>query len=151
MDNFGSFTISGAISVFPFSRCWQFSQTLQQTPSVLFQGSLHVILRYVPVNWVNAIRAMRTSLCKQLYSKSYERIVMKFHGGVQDGNKNWLNIGSDLGLLRWAKKMITIIACPDWSAGNDPDALGLAFHHQGLTFINAYCQTAINLFNQDWV
>ena len=29
---------------------------------------------------------------------------------------------------------------PDWGADNDPEALGLAFHHQGPTFINACCQ-----------
>ena len=27
------------------------------------------------------------SVCKQQYSKSYERIVMKFHGGVRGGEK----------------------------------------------------------------
>ena len=35
------------------------------------------------------------------------------------------------------KKQTTmiVIACPDQGAGNDPEALGLAFHHQGPTFI----------------
>ena len=28
-----------------------------------------------------------------------------------------------------------VIACPDQGAGNDPEALGLAFYHQGPTFI----------------
>ena len=41
-------------------------------------------------------------VCKQHYSKSYERIVMKLYGGVWVGKMNkWLNFGGDLGLLRW--------------------------------------------------
>ena len=28
-----------------------------------------------------------------------------------------------------------VIACPDEGVGTDPEALGLAFHHQGPTFI----------------
>ena len=40
-------------------------------------------------------------VCEQHYSKSYERIVMKFYGGVQGGTmKNWFNFGGDLDLLR---------------------------------------------------
>ena len=41
----------------------------------------------------------------------------------------------------------TIIALswPDRGAGNDPEPLGLAFHHQGSTFINANCQAAMKL------
>ena len=34
----------------------------------------------------------------------------------------------------FGQKMI-VIACPDQGAGTDPEALGLAFHHQGPTFI----------------
>ena len=41
-----------------------------------------------------------------------------------------------------------VVALPDRGAGNDPEALGLAFHHQGPTFINAYCQAATNLVSQ---
>ena len=40
---------------------------------------------------------------------------------------------------------MTVVAFPDRGAGNDPQALGLAFHHQGPTFINLYCQAATNL------
>ena len=45
------------------------------------------------------------------------------------------------------KNTHTIIAVSwqDLCAGNDPEPLGLAFHHQGSTFINAYCQAAVNL------
>ena len=34
---------------------------------------------------------------------------------------------------------------PDHGVGNDPIPLGLAFHHQGSAFINAYCQAAMDL------
>ena len=46
-------------------------------------------------------------VCRQHYSKSYERIGMKSYGGVLGCTvKNWLNFGGDLGILRskWAKK-----------------------------------------------
>ena len=40
-------------------------------------------------------------VCGQHYSKSYERIVQKFCGGVLGGvMKNRLNFDGDLGLLR---------------------------------------------------
>ena len=32
-----------------------------------------------------------------------------------------------------------VAVCPDRGEGNDPEALGLACHHQGPIFINAYC------------
>ena len=46
-----------------------------------------------------------------------------------------------------SKNTHTIIAVswPDCGVGNDPVPLGLAFHHQGATFINAYCQAAMSL------
>ena len=41
------------------------------------------------------------SVFGQHYSKSYERIGMKFYGGVLGSTmKNWLNFGGDLGILR---------------------------------------------------
>ena len=41
------------------------------------------------------------SVCGQHYSKSYERIGMKFYGGVLGSTmKNGLNFGGDLGILR---------------------------------------------------
>ena len=33
------------------------------------------------------------------------------------------------------KNTIIVVAWPDHSAGHDPEALGLAFHHQGPTLI----------------
>ena len=44
---------------------------------------------------------------------------------------------------------ITVVAYPDQGAGNDPEALRLAFHHQGPTFIIVYCQAGTNLVNRD--
>ena len=42
------------------------------------------------------------------------------------------------------RNTIIVLACPERGAGNDSEALGLAFH-QGPTFIDAYCQGATNL------
>ena len=47
-----------------------------------------------------------------------------------------------------AKKPTHTIIAVSWSdcgVGNDPIPSGLAFHHQGSTFINAYCPAAMNL------
>ena len=33
------------------------------------------------------------------------------------------------------KPSIIVVACPDQGEGTDTEALGLAFHHQGPTFI----------------
>ena len=58
--------------------------------------------------------------------KSYEWIGMKFYGVVLGSiMKNWLNFGCDLG----AKNTIIVVAWPDCGLGNDPEPLGLAFHH----------------------
>ena len=46
-------------------------------------------------------------------------------------------------------KTIIVIACPNQGEGTDPEALELAFHHQGPTFINAYCQATTNLIDGD--
>ena len=44
-------------------------------------------------------------VCGQHYSKSYERIGMKFYGGVlSSARKDWLNFGGDLGILRWVNE-----------------------------------------------
>ena len=49
---------------------------------------------------------------------------MKLYGGVLGSTmKNWLNIGGDLGILRWVNKQkntIIVVAYPDRGAGNDP-------------------------------
>ena len=42
-----------------------------------------------------------------------------------------------------------VVACPDQCEGTDSEALGLAFHHQGPTFIKVYCQAATKLIDQD--
>ena len=47
------------------------------------------------------------------------------------------------------KNSIIVVACPDQGEGINPEALGLAFHHQGPTFINAYCQAVTNLVDRD--
>ena len=39
------------------------------------------------------------------------------------------------------KGTILVVACPYPGAGNISEALWLDFHHQGHTFINAYCHT----------
>ena len=38
-----------------------------------------------------------------------------------------------------SKNTIVVVACPDWGAGNDPEALGLAIHQVPI-FSNAYCK-----------
>ena len=87
------------------------------------------------------------SVCGQHYSKGYERIGMKFYGGVLGSTMtNWLNFGGNLGILRWVneqKQPIIVVAHPDRGAGNDPffrgggggGVEGVAFHHQGSTFL----------------
>ena len=42
-----------------------------------------------------------------------------------------------------------LVACPDQSKSADSETLWLAFHHQGPTFSNAYCQGATHLADQD--
>ena len=104
-------------------------------------------------------------VCGQHYSKSCERIGMKFYGGVLgSAMKTCLN-GGDLGILRWVneqKNTIIVVAYPDRGAGNDSKLFiffffifiylfilfsiiiiiiiiiflgGVVFHHQGLTFL----------------
>ena len=48
------------------------------------------------------------SVCGQDYSKSYERIEVKFYGEVLGSTmKNWLNFGNDLNILRWVNEQKT--------------------------------------------
>ena len=72
---------------------------------------------------------------------------MKFYLAVLGSTmKNWLNVGGDLGILRWVnehKNTIIVVAYPDRGAGNDPKLFffwgwgvgggGVVFHHQGST------------------
>ena len=47
-------------------------------------------------------------ISSNVYSKSYERIGMKFYGGVLGSTvKNWLNFGGDPGFLRWVNEQKT--------------------------------------------
>ena len=72
----------------------------------------------------------------------------KVYGEVRSGTrKNWLNFSIDLDLLRWVndEKNHNNNCSMTWSWCSDPEALGLALHHQGPTFINAYCQV-----NRNW-
>ena len=48
-----------------------------------------------------------------------------------------------------SKKRIIFLACLDVDAGNNPEALGLVFHHQCPTFINAHYQAATNVVDRD--
>ena len=65
---------------------------------------------------------------------------MTFYGGVLGNTmKNWLNVGGDLGILRWVnehKTTLIVVAYPDRGSGNEPKPLGLAFHHQGSTLLH---------------
>ena len=64
-------------------------------------------------------------VCGQHYSKSYERIGMKFYGRVLSStSKNWLNFGGDLGIVKWVneqKNTVIVVAYPDRGEGNDPE------------------------------
>ena len=42
-----------------------------------------------------------------------------------------------------------VIACPDQGEGMDQETFELASHHQGPTFINAYCHAVANLVDRD--
>ena len=62
-------------------------------------------------------------VCEQHYSKSYERIGMKFYGRVLSSTrKNWLNFAGDLGIVRWVheqKYTVMVVAYSDRGEGND--------------------------------
>ena len=70
-------------------------------------------------------------VCGQHYSKSYERIGMKFYGRVLSStSKNWLNFGGDLGIVRWVneqKNTVIVVAYPDRGEGNDPEPFSFFF------------------------
>ena len=42
------------------------------------------------------------------------------------------------------------MACQKWGAGNDPEAMGLAFHQES-TSTDAHCQATTNLVDEDWL
>ena len=59
-------------------------------------------------------------VCRQHYSKSYERIGMKFYGGVLGSTKIkfWWWSGYSK-MSKWAKNTIIVVAYEDLGAGND--------------------------------
>ena len=50
---------------------------------------------------------------------------MKFYGLILSSiRKNWLNLGGDLGIVRWVneqKNSVIVVAYPDRGEGNDPE------------------------------
>ena len=74
---------------------------------LLFDGTLHCLLPYFEF-WCFIICGKEVmfygsvglsfcwSVCSQHYLKSYERIAMKFYGGIWDGKRNkWLDFGTN--------------------------------------------------------
>ena len=51
----------------------------------------------------------------------------------------WRSGSSEMSKMSQKKTSIIVVSCPDPDAGNDPET----FHHQGSTFINAYCPYCI--------
>ena len=88
-------------------------------------------------------------VCGQRYSKSYERIGMKFYGRVQSSTrKNWLNFAGDLGIIRWVneqKNTVIVVAYPDpdRGAGNDPEPFFFFFFCRG---VGSLSQPRLNIF-----
>ena len=86
-------------------------------------------------------------VCGQHYSKSYERIGMKFYGRVLSStSKNWLNFGGDLGNVRWVnehKNTVIVVAYPDRGEGNDPEPF---FFFRG---VGSLSQPGLNIFTVD--
>ena len=91
------------------------------------------------------------SVSKQHYTKYYElcyEILWRRLGRCNEElTKFWWQSGSS-NMSKWANNIIIVAAWPDCGAGNDLEALGLAFHHRGPTFINAYCQAATDMTDE---
>ena len=91
-------------------------------------------------------------VCGQHYSKSYERIGMKFYGRVlSSSSKNWLNFGGDLGIVRWAneqKNTVIVVAYPDRGEGNDPEPFFFFFFFF-LRGVGSLSQPRLNIFTVD--
>ena len=146
------------ISYFHLLTCWSHDRVFFPPP--LFSGSscsVVCVLCFVftslakEVMFLVALVCLSVCLfvCEQHYSKSYERIGMKFYGRVLSStSKNWLNFGGDLGIVRWVneqKNTVIVVAYPDRGEGNDPEPffffffffLGgwVVFHKQGSTFL----------------
>ena len=89
-------------------------------------------------------------VCGQHYSKSYERIGMKFYGRVLSSTrKNWLNFGGDLGIVRWVneqKNTVIVVAYPDRGAGNDPEPFFFFFFFFFFRGVGSLSQPRLNIF-----
>ena len=91
-------------------------------------------------------------VCEQHYSKSYERIGMKFYGRVLSStSKNWLNFGGDLGIVRWVneqKSTVIVVAYPDRGEGNDPEPFFFFFFFF-FRGVGSLSQPGLNIFTVD--
>ena len=91
-------------------------------------------------------------VCGQHYSKSYERIGMKFYGRVLSSkSKNWLNFGGDLGIVRWVneqKNTVIVVAYPDRGEGNDPEPFFFFFFFF-FRGVGSLSQPGLNIFTVD--
>ena len=91
-------------------------------------------------------------VCEQHYSKSYERIGMKFYGRVLSStSKNWLNFGGDLGIVRWVneqKNTVIVVAYPDRGEGNDPEPFFFFFFFF-FRGVGSLSQPRLNIFTVD--
>ena len=72
---------------------------------------------------------------------------MTFYGGVQSSTrKNWLNIGGDLGIVRWVneqkKPPKIVVANPDRGVGNDPELFFFFFFLK----LGSLSQPRLNIF-----
>ena len=87
-------------------------------------------------------------VCGQHYSKSYERIGMKFYGRVLSSTrKNWLNFGGDLSIVRWVneqKNTVIVVAYPDRGEGNDPEPFFFFFFF--FRGVGSLSQPRLNIF-----
>ena len=84
------------------------------------------------------------------YSKSYERIGMKFYGrALSSTRKNWLNFGGDLGIARWVneqKYTVIVVAYPDRGEGNDPEPFFFFFFFFFFRGVGSLSQPRLNTF-----
>ena len=72
---------------------------------------------------------------------------MKFYGRVlSSARKNWLNLGGDLGIVRWVneqKNTVIVVAYPDRGAGNDPVLFFIILFLGG---VGSLSQPRLNIF-----
>ena len=94
-------------------------------PAIIFTSLAKEVMSLVVLASLSVCLSACLFVCGQHYSNSYERIGMKFDGGVQSSTrKNWLNFGGDLGIVRWVNEQnntVIVVAYPDRGEGNDPE------------------------------